>query len=237
MMDDVVSERYQGGNVLIDALPESDRRIVVEQLNVFRADVPDCVVSHGEQFADVLFPIDAIFSITAELRRGNAFEVAAIGRLGMVGAEVALGTVSSPRSIMSQVDGRAARMSRDRFAKCVEHSVAFARGVQRHILRRLFIAEQFIACNFAHSISERCARWILMLTDELGREEFELRHEFLGMMLGLPAGEVQAATQDVSAAGAIRYSGERLTVLDRDALLDLTCECYEAQLRYWPASA
>ncbi|MDB5027912.1 MAG: Crp/Fnr family transcriptional regulator, partial [Candidatus Eremiobacteraeota bacterium] len=88
-----------------------------------------------------------------------------------------------------------------------------------------------------HSVSERCARWILMLTDELGREEFELRHEFLGMMLGLPAGEVQAATQDVSAAGAIRYAGERLTVLDRDALLDLTCECYEAQLRYWPASA
>jgi CRP-like cAMP-binding protein len=231
------TDSYAGGNVLIDSLPAADRDRIARHLKVFQAEVPECVVAHGQQFEDVIFPIDAIFSVTAELRLGHVYEVAAIGRQGIIGAEVALGVVSAPRSIMSQVEGRAARIEREAFDACVRESAALARAVQRHLIRRLFIAEQFIACNFAHHVTQRCARWVLMLSDELGRDEFGLRKEFLGMMLGLEPQAAGKAAADLQHTEAIRYADERIALVDHEALLDVSCECYEAQRRFAPVAA
>jgi CRP-like cAMP-binding protein len=229
--------RYENGNAVIDALPALDRERIVPHLDVFMADVPECVVSHGQEFDDVLFPIDAVFSVTAELRLGHVYEVAATGRLGIVGAELALGVKTAPRSVMAQIEGRSARMSREAFTRCVEDSAALTRAVHQHLIRRLFVAEQFIACNFAHDTTQRCARWVLMLRDEIGRDEFLLRHEFLGMMLGLaPAAAAQAA-EPLRGMAVLRYDDEVITILDGDGLLDAACECYEAQRRFAPDAA
>ena len=233
---EAVGERYSSGNLLIDSLPEPDRSRIAARLEMFYPEVPDCVVSHGGHFEDVIFPIDSVFSVTAELRLGHVYEVAAIGRQGVIGAEVAFGVVTAPRSIMSQVGGSAARMGCDVFGTCVRESAAFARAVQQHFVRRLFIAEQFVACNFAHDVTERCARWILMLSDELGRDEFNLRKEFLGMMLGVEPDAAAAAAAHLQGTEAIRYAGERIALIDEDALRDIACECYEAQRRYAPAA-
>lgn len=228
---------YTGGNLLIDSLPLPDRERIAARLNVFQAEVPECVVMHGQHFEDVIFPIDAIFSITAELRLGHVYEVAAIGRQGIIGAEVALGILSAPRSIMSQVEGRAARIDREAFDECVRESAALARAVYRHLARRLFIAEQFIACNFAHQITQRCARWVLMLRDELGRDEFGLRQEFLGMMLGLEPHAAGIAVADLQRTEAILYADERVALVDHETLLEVSCECYELQRRFAPVAA
>jgi CRP-like cAMP-binding protein len=233
---DTTAERYERGNLLIDALPAADRARVIERLEVFRPDVPECVVSHGQEFSDVVFPIDAVYSITAELRLGHVYEVAAIGRQGVIGAELVLGVEAAPRSIMSQVEGRAARMRRSAFDATVRESFALANAVHRHLVRRLFIAEQFIACNFAHDIVQRCARWMLMLSDELGRTEFVLRKEFLGMMLGLHAEAAGDAARTLQHMELIRYADERVALIDLDALLDVTCECYEEQRRFAPVA-
>ena len=231
-----MTERYEQGNVLIDTLPLLDREHVSRYLGVSAVEVPDCVIAHGSRFGDVLFPIDAVFSVTAELRQGDAYEVAATGRQGLIGAELALGFHTAPRSVMTQVEGRTASMPGEAFSRCVHDSEALARAVHRHLLRRLFVAEQFIACNFAHDVTQRCARWVLMLHDEIGRDEFALRHEFLGMMLGLRPRAAAQAAEVLTAMGVVRYSGEALAVLDRDALLETACECYEAQRRFAPAA-
>jgi CRP-like cAMP-binding protein len=228
---------YTGGNLLIDSLPGSDRERIAARLEVFQAEVPECIVAHGQHFEDVIFPIDAIFSVTAELRLGHVYEVAAIGRQGIIGAELALGVVSAPRSIMSQVEGRAARIDRESFDECVRESAALARAVYGHLARRLFIAEQFIACNFAHHVTQRCARWVLMLRDEAGRDEFGLRQEFLGMMLGLEPQAAGLAAADLQRTEAIRYADERVALVDHEALLEVSCECYEAQRRFAPIAA
>ena len=229
--------KYEEGNILIDTLPPEERARIVPSLTVFRAEPALCVVPKDRSIEDVLFPIDAVFSTTAELRLGNVYEVAATGRLGIVGAELALGVAAAPRSVMAQVEGRAARMSRETFLQCMNDGVAFARAVYGHILRRLFIAEQFIACNFAHSLTERCARWVLTLQDEAGRGEFELRTEFLGMMLGMKPNQVVPATQVLQDLGAIQYADENVKVLDEAALLEAACECYTAQRRFMPVAA
>lgn len=227
--------RYAHGNSLIDALPAADRELLLPHLTVFEPEVPACIVHHGSAFDEVLFPIGAVFSTTASLRLGHAYEVAITGRHGVVGAELALGMETSPRSVFTQIDGRSARMPRSDFLRCIEVSRTLLGAVQRCLLRRLFIAEQFIACNFAHETAQRCARWILMLRDEVGRDAFQLRGEFLGMMLGLPPKGAVAAGGRLDSMGVVRYADEQLTIVDPETLSELACECYEAQRQFMPA--
>lgn len=228
---------YNGGNVWLDALPDAERRLVVGRLDVIEMAPPDCVLMRGAPIEHVLFPIDTVLSVTADLRMGDAYEVAATGRQGIIGAEIVAGIGTAPRSVMVQIGGRAARMPRDAFLQCLDQSRALSGAVQRYLLNRLYTAEQFVACNFAHDTTQRAARWILMLIDEVGREAFAVRSEFLGMMLGLPPPSVVNATAPLSRVRAVRYEGEELEVLDREKLLPVTCECYEEQRRFISQSA
>ena len=226
---------YDGGNALIDSLPEADRVLLVRELTVFATEVPACIVRYGDGYDEVLFPVDAIFSTTAKLGRGDVYEVALTGRQGVIGAEVALGVTTAPRSVLTQIAGRTARIPRNRFTRCVEESRSLLQAVQHYFLRRLYVAEQFVACNFAHEPTQRCARWILMLRDEAGRNGFTLRAEFLGMMLGLPPKAAAATGQRLHAMGVIRYADEELEILDPQTLSELSCECYALLQDFAPA--
>jgi CRP-like cAMP-binding protein len=228
---------YEKGNLLLDTLPAEERARILPHLRVFEAEAAICVLPKDRNIQGVLFPIDAIFSTTAELSLGNVYEVAVTGRNGVIGAELALGVSTAPRSVMAQVEGRAAAMSGDVFSRCMNDGQAFARAVYGHIVRRLFVAEQFIACNFAHSVTERCARWVLTVQDELGRAEFGLRAEFLGMMLGMKPQQAVSAAQVLQHMGAIDYADENVRVLDAATLLEAACECYTAQRRFMPVVA
>lgn len=219
---------------MVDGLPDADRRRLIPQLSVFRAEIPELIFNRGDELTDVLFPIDAVFSTTAELHHGDVYEVAATGRQGVVGAEIALGLTSAPRSVMAQIEGSAARIPCAAFLRCIELSRALSRAVYAHFARRLFIAEQFVACNFAHDVTQRCARWLLMLRDELGRDRFELRHEFLGMMLGLAPEGVKEATAALRRMEVIRYEDEVIELLDVEELAESACGCYEAQRHFAP---
>ena len=228
--------RYVAGDTLIDGLPPPDRERLAERLVVDRAEVPDCVVSHGQPFEGVVFPSTP----SSRSRPSCGSETCTswrVGREGMIGAKLALGVDTAPRTVMSQVEGYYAQLPRESFTAFLGESRAFAQAVHRHMIRRLFIAEQFIACNFAHSVTERCARWVLMLADEAGRDRFGLRKDFLGMMLGLEGRAAQSAVTPLSKLGALVYADETMAIHDRSALLDVTCKCYEEQRRYAPVAA
>ena len=47
----------------------------------------------------------------------------------------------------------------------------------RVLAARLFVTEQLIACNGAHSLLARCARWLLTTRDRVDRNQFGLTHE------------------------------------------------------------
>jgi len=85
---------------------------------------------------------------------------------------------------------------------------------------------QGVACNSSHSIQERCARWLLETHDRAGSDSFELTQEFLSDMLGVRRPSVTVAARTLQEAGIIHYERGRITVIDRPALEDASCECY-----------
>jgi CRP-like cAMP-binding protein len=85
---------------------------------------------------------------------------------------------------------------------------------------------QSSVCNRAHSIDERCARWLLMTHDRVDGDRFELTQEFLAEMLGVRRPSVSTAASILQQAGFIRYSRGRVEVVDRAGLESAACECY-----------
>ena len=186
----------------------------------------------GAQPIDAVhFPIDSIYSIIVELTGGEAFEVGVVGRDGMVGAELAIGTGVAARSVICQAAGRVASISADRFREALNASDALVAGAQESLRRQWFISQQTVACNAAHTIEQRIARWVLMTADALGRTPFPLRFEFLQMMIGDDAATIRSTLAQFRMIGAMSYDDQLVTVASIATLHEMTCECYERQVR------
>jgi CRP-like cAMP-binding protein len=90
----------------------------------------------------------------------------------------------------------------------------------------MFQVSQCVACNGLHSIAERCSRWLLMTQDRVEGDDLALTHEFLSYMLGVRRSSVTEVLQSIQQQGLIRYGKGIITVLNREGLEELACECY-----------
>jgi CRP-like cAMP-binding protein len=139
---------------------------------------------------------------------------------------VFLGARSIPGEAFCQVAGRALRVPAEALIR-----EASTRGPLHDLLQRYTQAlfnqvAQTAACNRAHSIDERCARWLLITHDQVGADRFPLTQQFLAMMLGVRRAGVNAAAGILQRAGFVRYRRGVITVTDRPGLESAACACY-----------
>ena len=226
------AEPYEGGNRLLDGLSRTGRLGIVSNLAVLTAEEPSHGLARGEAVASVSFPIDAVFSVLVELHDGESYEVDTVGRSSLIGGEMLLGAPIAARSVICQLGGRFARMPVAAFSDAAERSTEFRTAVLRSLHLQWFRSQQTVACNFRHDFTERCARWILMTQDEVGRDAFHLRREYLSMMLGCAPAEIELPMQALETVGAIRYADEDVAVLSSGQLHEAACECFAATARY-----
>jgi CRP-like cAMP-binding protein len=231
-MDDDTRGGYDGGNHLIDELRAADRREVIAHLTTIVAEEASGGISRGERIAAVYFPIDSVFSVLVELNGGDCYEADSVGREGLVGGELLLGVATASRSIICQIGGRVAQMPVDAFERCVEQIPAFSAAARSALLMQWYRAQQTIACNFAHTLVERCARWTLLTYDAIGRPEFTFRAEYLAMMLGVQTNVVMDPMAVLEALAAIRYTGSSVTISSLPRLRESACECYTAPIQF-----
>ena len=132
----------------------------------------------------------------------------------------------APRSVICQIAGRFAQMPHDAFRRLRRANAAFASAVQHALLLQWYRAQQTIACNFAHSPAERCARWTLMTHDAVGAARVPVPRGVLAMMLGVQTHVVTEPMAALQAIGAIRYAGDMVTIVSERRLREAACECY-----------
>jgi CRP-like cAMP-binding protein len=81
-------------------------------------------------------------------------------------------------------------------------------------------------CNRVHTVVERCARWLLMSEDRVGRDSFPLTHEFLAKVLGVRRASVIQTAEGLRRTGLIDYRQGWIHILDRVGLETVACEDY-----------
>jgi DNA-binding transcriptional regulator YhcF (GntR family) len=65
-----------------------------------------------------------------------------------------------------------------------------------------------------------------MTHDRAPGDEFEMKHEFMAMMLGVTRSVVTRAAGRLQNEKMIRYTRGQVTILDRSRLEASACECY-----------
>ena len=180
----------------------------------------------GAPLEDVYFIEQGVASVLTNLTNGSVIEVGMIGREGMVGVPVLLGDETSVQRVIVQVPGTALRMKAAPCKTAFDESAAVRRVLLRFTAAILNMSAQSAACNRAHSMKQRCARWLLMSSDRIQSDVVPMTHEFLSSMLGVRRTGVTAIAGELQRSGLIRYRRGQVTIVDHAGLEAAACECY-----------
>jgi CRP-like cAMP-binding protein len=217
-------------NFLLAALPRDhfDRLLPNLSTVVFQQGI--VLYEAGDEVDQVYFPQYGMLSLLAVLRDGKAIETATVGREGVVGAMAGLGLYKSLVRVVVQLPVACSKIAATHFRTVAATSEPIRNLCIRYNEVLLSQARVTAACNALHSIEARFCRWLLQSADRAASDTINLTQELLAEMLGVRRTSVTEVASKVQAAGVISYSRGVIKILDRDALLRMSCECYETLL-------
>jgi CRP-like cAMP-binding protein len=214
-------------NKLLASLPRDHFDRLLPHLTT--AQLPQGLVlfESGDEVDQVYFPQYGMLSLLAVLRDGKAIETATVGREGVVGAMAGLGLYKSLVRVVVQMPVSVSKIAATHFRTVAAGSDPVRNLCVRYNEVLLSQARVTAACNALHSIEARFCRWLLQSADRAANDTVALTQEFLAEMLGVRRTSVTEVASKVQGAGAITYSRGVIRILDRPALLRMSCECYE----------
>jgi len=213
-------------NRLLCALPEQDLQELLPDLEHIELRREQVLVDADSSLDHVFFPDSGVISVVAVYPDGSIIEMATIGREGGTGFQAVFSSKTSSARLLVQVPGTAARMSRQAFARAIQEVPNFLALVHAHVLAFLEQVMVSAACNGAHNVRQRLARWLLMMRDRHDGNELPLTQDLLAEMLGVHRPSITNAAQSLQRDGLIACGRRRVTILDRDGLIAASCECY-----------
>jgi CRP-like cAMP-binding protein len=175
----------------------------------------------------VFFPDSGVISVVAVYADGRIIEMATIGREGCTAVQATLGARSSSVRLLVQIPGSAAKMSLTGFTWAMESMPSFRSLMYAYIQAFLEQVLVSVACNGAHSLRERLARWLLMMRDRGDDDTLQITQNLLAEMLGVQRPTITNAARELERAGLIARGRRQVTILDRRGLVEASCECYQ----------
>jgi CRP-like cAMP-binding protein len=213
-------------NRILAALPPEELDRLTPHLTRVHLPHKRVLIEPNQPIESVYFPEDAMVSILSIMADGAGVEVATIGCEGMVGLPVLMGSDRTSSQAVAQIPGMALELPAAILRAEVQHCTRLVQRLNCYTLALVALLAQSSGCNRAHVMRQRCARWLLMVHDRMGRDQFSLTHQFLSQMLGVERASVTRALGTLQREGLIGSSWGKITVLDRPGLEAASCECY-----------
>lgn len=214
-------------NRLLASLPKADFELVRPHLKPITLGSGAILFSTGDAVERVYFPHSGIISLVIDLASGETIEAAMIGRDSIVGAASALdGQISLNKAIV-QLAGAGSTLDVSHFRKLADQSTTLRVTLIRHEQTLFAQAQQSVACNAAHALEARLARWLLRSRDLVNDDNLDFTQEFLSQMLGVRRPSVSIVANTLQKAGLIHFNRGHIRITNEDGLRDAACECYE----------
>ena len=216
----------QTANLLLAAVPRPAYQRMVTGLKQVELSYGQVLYEPAGPIRHVYFPVDCLVSLLTAVDKSRTLEVGMVGNEGMVGMPMVLGISISAVRALVQGAGTAMRMKAARFRAEFKKNPSLQRALFRYTHLLMAQVSQTAACNRFHEVDTRLARWLLMTSDRLRRDEFLLTHDFLAHMLGVRRVGVTHAADDLRRDNLIEYSRGNITILDHKRLEAAACTCY-----------
>ena len=216
----------QEDNALLAALPTRERNEAHRSSQLYPLEFGTTILYADTRSEYAFFPIRGAISLVRRLSSGPTVEVGVVGSEGMVGIDIFMGAPAQLNDGIVQGAGSAWRMTAEHLLARFQRN----RDMQRQLLRftDAFITQvsQTAACNRAHDMEARLARWLLMMQDRVESPQIRMTQQFLAHMLGARTASINEAVQRLEATGVIGHRRQEITILDREGLERTACECY-----------
>ena len=199
-------------NRLLLALPARSLKQVIPDLKHIECKREQVLLDADSSLDHIYFPDSGVVSVVAVYPDGSLIEMATIGREGGTGFQAVFGAKTSSARLLVQVPGTAARMSRLAFRHALDTVPGFRNLMLAHV--HAFLEQVLIsaACNGAHSLKARLARWLLMMRDRHDEDSLAITQDLLAEMLGVHRPTITNAARALQRAGLIECGRQRVTI-------------------------
>jgi CRP-like cAMP-binding protein len=213
-------------NYLLATLPTEDFDRVLPNLELVTLEVGEVMAHPGQKISHAYFPTTAIISMMYMMENGDSAEIAVVGRDGVVGISLFLGSGRTSSSTVVQNAGQAYRLSSHNLALEFDRHSAMMRTLLRFTQATVAQITQLAVCNRHHRLEQQLCRWLLVRVDLAPAEVLTITHELIGKMLGVRREGITTEASKLKSAGFIRYKRGLVQVVDRAGLERLVCECF-----------
>ena len=214
-------------NRLLLALPSSDLQKLMPELEQIRYEREQVLMDADSSLDHVFFPDSGVVSAVAVYADGSIIEMATIGREGCTSVQAVFGAKISSVRLLVQIPGGAAKISHAAFTRAMETMRSFRDLMYAYVQAFLEQVLVSVACNGAHSLKQRLARWLLTMRDRADDDALQITQNLLAEMLGVHRPTVTNAARELERAGLIARGRQQVTILDRQGLVAESCECYQ----------
>ena len=190
-------------NRLLLALSSRNLKQLMPDLDHVRCQREQVLMDADHSLDHVYFPDSGVLSVLAVYANGDVIEMATIGREGCSGTQAIFGAKASSAQLLVQIPGTAAKMSRAAFTRAMQSMPTFRSLMYSYVQAFLEQVMVSVACNGAHSLKERLARWLLKMRDRSDDDELPITQNLLAEMLGVQRPTIPNAVRELERAGWI----------------------------------
>jgi CRP-like cAMP-binding protein len=213
-------------NRILQRLSGEDWDLLAPDLSDVELPLRKHLESPNTRIEDVYFVGSGYVSVVAKGPRDFIVEVGLIGREGVTGLAVIMGTDRSPHDTFVQGAGTAQRIAAGKLRQAMAQSGALRISLLNYGHAFVTQTGQTAAANACGTIDERLARWLCMAHDRCDGDNVVLTHDLLSMMLGVRRPGVTLALDAMARVGLIEMKRNAILIVDRDSLEQRTHGTY-----------
>ena len=216
-------------NNLLSVLRPNDLSLLLPHFRPLQSAANTILYDHGQNVETVYFPCrSTLASFMISTEDGMIVETMMVGREGAVGGIVSQGHLPAYSRTMVQFNGEFVTLPVAVLDAAKQKSRSLDNLFARYADCMLAQILQSTACNAAHNIEQRTAKWILAAIERTGVDEVPLSQDRLSSMLGVGRSYVSRVIGRFKSDGILNVRRGHILVHDRPRLEARSCTCNEA---------
>lgn len=218
----------RSANLLLARLSLHDAGLILPDLTPAHLDRGTVLYYPGDPIEKVYFPSGiSLASLVLSLEDGREVDTLMVGHEGVIGGILGH-RLPIPCRVAVKLSGTFLVLDREKLEAAKERSRAFRETFARYEECLLAQVLQSIACNAAHSIEQRTAKWIAAAAARTGTMSIPFTHEQLSAILGVGRSYASRVIETLAAQNILDTKRGSLTIRDVARLRAKACACNDA---------
>lgn len=221
-----MSLHHPAQNHLLARLPAQELERLRPELELVPMPMGWVVHEAGQRHEHVYFPTGSIVALLYAMENGSSAKIALAGNDGLIGIAAFMGGDTTTSRAVVQTSGYGYRLSAEALLREFKLGGRLRQLALKYTQALIVQMTQTAVCHRHHSMEQQLCRWLLLSRDRLKSNELVLTPELMVGILGAPRLRIVHAVARLQALDLIAFSRGKITVIDREGLEDLACECY-----------